>query len=48
MKHLPTWMAKWKREGLEWHDRETEMFEKFSDGVSEKKVCRFVNVFSSI
>nr|F1SY62.1 RecName: Full=Cytochrome P450 monooxygenase 58 [Postia placenta Mad-698-R]BAK09406.1 cytochrome P450 [Postia placenta] len=34
MKHLPTWMAKWKREGLEWHRRDTEMFEGFYDNVA--------------
>lgn len=29
MLHLPDWMAKWKREGLEWHRKDTEMFEGF-------------------
>ncbi|TFK80623.1 cytochrome P450 [Polyporus arcularius HHB13444] len=36
MEHLPTWMAKWKREGLEWHERETEMFEEFNEGVGDR------------
>jgi len=27
MKYLPSWMAKWKREGLEWHRKDTEMFQ---------------------
>lgn len=38
MKHLPTWMAKWKREGLEWHRRDTEMFEGFYDNVARSMV----------
>lgn len=38
MKHLPTWMAKWKREGLEWHEQETKMFEEFNAGVNDKLV----------
>ncbi|KAE9397734.1 cytochrome P450 [Gymnopus androsaceus JB14] len=29
MLHLPDWMAKWKREGSEWHRKDTEMFEGF-------------------
>ena len=38
MKHLPAAVAKWKREGLEWHARETEMFESFNQGVSDRMV----------
>ncbi|KAJ7122958.1 cytochrome P450 [Mycena epipterygia] len=33
MKRLPNWMAKWKREGLEWHRKDTLMFQEFMDGV---------------
>lgn len=29
MLHLPTWLAKWKREGLEWYRKDTEMFVDF-------------------
>ncbi|RPD67493.1 cytochrome P450 [Lentinus tigrinus ALCF2SS1-7] len=36
MKYLPTRIAKWKREGLDWHERETEMFEQFNQGVSDR------------
>ncbi|KAI0700086.1 cytochrome P450 [Cytidiella melzeri] len=36
MKYIPTWMAKWKRDGLAWHQEETEMFEGFNAGVAEK------------
>lgn len=39
MKSFPTWLAKWKRDGLEWHRQETEMFEKLKAEVGEKKVC---------
>lgn len=38
MKYLPTSIAKWKREGLEWHEGETEMFEEFNRGVSDRMV----------
>ncbi|KAI0088580.1 cytochrome P450 [Irpex rosettiformis] len=36
MKYLPTWLAKWKREGLAWHERETRMFEGFNTEIAEK------------
>ncbi|KAJ7139436.1 cytochrome P450 [Mycena epipterygia] len=36
MKRLPTWMAKWKRDGLKWHEQETDMFESLNAGVGEK------------
>ncbi|KAI0698160.1 cytochrome P450 [Cytidiella melzeri] len=29
MKYLPSWMAKWKREGSQWYEDETKMFEGF-------------------
>jgi hypothetical protein len=38
MKRLPSWMAKWKREGLEWHRKDTEMFQGFMDGVRKTMV----------
>lgn len=34
MKYLPTWLAGWKRKGLEWHKKETQMLEQlFSDAL---------------
>ncbi|KAF8909744.1 cytochrome P450 [Gymnopilus junonius] len=36
LKHLPLWMAKWKREGLEWHQQMSETLEGFNKGVEEK------------
>ena len=42
MKYLPTWMAKWKRDGLEWHKKETEMFERYNAEVAEKMVSVLV------
>ncbi|KAF8904753.1 cytochrome P450 [Gymnopilus junonius] len=36
LKHVPTWMARWKREGLAWHQRETAMFEGLNREVEEK------------
>ena len=45
MRHLPAWMAKWKREGLRWHDEMTKIFEGFSADARQKFVsaspCRF-------
>lgn len=41
MKHLPTWMAKWKREGLEWHRKDTEMFQGFYDDVNKTMASAF-------
>jgi len=38
MKRLPSWMAKWKREGLEWYRKDTQMFEGLMDGVREQMV----------
>ena len=35
MKYLPSWMAKWKREGLEWFRKDSMMFEGFYAGVQE-------------
>ncbi|KIM36078.1 hypothetical protein M413DRAFT_449400 [Hebeloma cylindrosporum] len=35
MKSLPTWMAPWKKWGLEWYKKDTEMFQGFYDGVSK-------------
>jgi hypothetical protein len=41
LKILPTWIAPWKRDGLEWHKRETDMFESLNDEVNQKKVGQF-------
>jgi len=38
MKHLPTWMAPWKKWGLEWYTKDTEMFQGFYDGVAKTLV----------
>lgn len=35
MRHLPEWMAKWKREGLQHHRDDTEMFEGFLTDVED-------------
>ncbi|CAL1709871.1 unnamed protein product [Somion occarium] len=37
MKHLPTWMAKWKRDGLEYHRKDSIMFEGFMNDAKDKK-----------
>ena len=38
MKHLPTWMAPWKKWGLEWYKKDTEMFQGLYDGVAKTLV----------
>jgi len=38
MKHLPTWMAPWKKWGLEWYKKDSEMFQAFYDGVAKTMV----------
>ena len=38
MKRLPTWMAPWKKWGLEWYKKDSEMFQGFYDGVAKTLV----------
>ena len=38
MKHLPTWMAPWKKWGLKWYKKDSEMFQGFYDGVAKTMV----------
>lgn len=38
MKRFPSWIAKWKREGLEWYAKDTEMFEGFLADVKGRMV----------
>lgn len=33
MKNIPSWLATWKREGLEWHRKDSAMFQEFMDEV---------------
>ncbi|KAF8191496.1 cytochrome P450 [Mycena galopus ATCC 62051] len=35
MKRLPLWMAKWKKEGLEWHQKDTILFEGLMNDAKE-------------
>lgn len=35
MIHLPKWLAQWKREGIKWHEEETEMLQDLNAGVAE-------------
>ena len=48
MKHLPTWIAKWKREGLEWYAKDTAMFEGFMDTVRNQVVGELVETRSTL
>jgi hypothetical protein len=36
LNHLPLSLAKWKRDALDWHKRESQMFEEFNDEVVQK------------
>ncbi|KAI0700095.1 cytochrome P450 [Cytidiella melzeri] len=36
MKLIPAWLAKWKREGIAWHDEETRLFQGLNDDVAKK------------
>ncbi|KAI0087382.1 cytochrome P450 [Irpex rosettiformis] len=36
MKHISASIARWKREGLEWHKEQTKIFEGYSNSVAEK------------
>ncbi|KAF8904740.1 cytochrome P450 [Gymnopilus junonius] len=36
LKYAPLWMAEWKREGMEWHQRETEIFEGLIKDVQDE------------
>ena len=38
MDYFPLWMSKWKTDALEWHERETKMFEGFYNDVGEEMV----------
>lgn len=39
MLYLPEWMAKWKREGRRWFEKDTKMFEDLLTDVQNKMVC---------
>lgn len=41
MKRVPNWMAKWKREGEEWHCKDTAVFEGLMNDV-RKEVVSYV------
>ncbi|KAI0792989.1 cytochrome P450 [Irpex lacteus] len=36
MKHLPAWMAGWKRKGMAWHERISTAFEAFNADIADK------------
>ncbi|KAG6907102.1 hypothetical protein DXG01_010515 [Tephrocybe rancida] len=40
LNYLPAWMAKFKRDALAWHQRESEMFEGFNADVARKMFQR--------
>ncbi len=39
MKMIPSWMAAWKRDALEWHENETLLFEELATGSDGEAVC---------
>ena len=36
---LPTWLASWKRWALDWHQKDTKLFENLLDTVRNTEVC---------
>ncbi|KIJ64543.1 hypothetical protein HYDPIDRAFT_111879 [Hydnomerulius pinastri MD-312] len=38
MMFFPNWMAKWKRDGIAWHEEETKFLEKLDEEAVEKEV----------
>lgn len=38
MRFLPPWSAKWKREALEWYEKDSNAFLKLYNGVKERVV----------
>jgi hypothetical protein len=49
MKYLPTWIAPWKRDGLEWYIRDTEMYENFVSYATGGTVSLgFLKLFDSL
>lgn len=39
MKYLPSWIARWKREGLAWYEEQSRVFEGLSRSAATHKVC---------
>ena len=38
MKYIPSWMARWKREGLAWHEEQSNVFEDLYSNSAAKFV----------
>jgi hypothetical protein len=45
LKYVPAWMAKWKRDGIAWHEQETRIFEGLVNDVSNKMVSIRLSLF---
>ena len=41
MKHIPAWMARWKREGIAWHEERSRVFEAFNASAEKQIVSEF-------
>lgn len=44
MKWIPAWMARWKREGLAWHEEQSKVFEEFNAS-AERKIVGISHTF---
>lgn len=44
MKYLPSWMARWKRDGLAWHEEQSKIFEEMCRGAAAKKVNKLLYI----
>lgn len=38
MSYIPAMMARWKREGIAWHEEKTKSLDRFSENVAEQIV----------
>jgi hypothetical protein len=42
MKYLPSWMAAWKRDALEWYEKDSNLFLRLYDDVCQRIVSSFL------
>ena len=45
LKYLPSSLAKWKRDAIEWNASETALFKKFNQAVANSMVCTSHNIY---
>ena len=48
MKYIPSWMARWKREGLAWHEEQSKVFEDLYSNSAAKFVSESHDFYCTI